>query len=58
MPDDELQRQITNLLGEPTGPTKSYTELAAEFRATGKPVPPGIAMLASAEQDYCDPESW
>ena len=54
MPDDELQRQIMYLLNESTNPTKSFTELAAEFRAAGKPVPPGLAMLDSAEQDGSD----
>jgi hypothetical protein len=50
MPNDELQRQITELLTPPHGPVKSYTELVSEFRAAGEPIPPGIAMLASAEQ--------
>jgi len=44
-------RDALRVLLEPTTvPAKSYVERAAEFKARGVPVPPGIRMLAVAEE--------
>lgn len=50
MAEENTQQEIEELLTQPAGPVKSYTELVAEIQAAGKAVPPGIAMLADAEQ--------
>lgn len=42
------------ILDEPLTLGKSYTEIEAEMIAEGKPVPPGIAMLAAAERSKDD----
>lgn len=51
-PDEEQMTQAElSALFEPSEGGLSYTEIRLELEAAGKPVPPGIAMLAAAKWD-------